>query len=97
MSDHSGKDGWGMTLPCEVGLVCPFWHSDADGMGFCSFPDAEPKRGVEYALICNMKTIDCEMVGSPETPLGQLLDGYDAVKDKPRAYHRTKVTVELRE
>lgn len=85
-------------LPCDVGLVCPFVHFDEDGMALCTYPDIEPKRKTEYPLICNIRdALECELIPAPGSPLDQLLDGYDAVKGEPRAYQRTKVSVELRE
>ena len=84
------------TLPCDVGMICPFCHTDADGMAFCSFPDIDPKHKTEYPLICNMISLDCELIGSPDSPFGQLLDGYDKIRSEKRAYWRTKVIVELK-
>lgn len=82
--------------PCMVGLNCPFEHLDEDGMAYCTYPDIEPKRRKEYYCITG-EDDKCELYPAPGSPLEQLIDGYEGVEHKSRAYWRTvKVTVENR-
>lgn len=81
--------------PCEVGLCCPFEHWDEDGMAFCSYPDIEPKCRKEYPAIISMDD-KCDLYPAPDSPLEQLIEGYEKVEHQPRAYWTAMVTVEIR-
>ncbi len=65
-------------------------------MGYCTFPDLKPKKNREYSYICNLEELDCELIGAPDSPLGQLLQGFEEIRNEPRAYWRTKVDVGLK-
>ena len=71
------------TFPCQVGLICPFRHNNGD-MDYCTYPDITPKYRKEYQYVLNMEELDCELIGAPDTPLGQLLIQYDKVRNDRR-------------